>query len=719
MSFGINRLPGRFANSGSATSPVLTGADDVDVHCNAFREAVTDAVAQCREYLFGLQHPDGFWVGELEGDTILESEYALLLAWLGRESDPIVARLAARIAKMQRPEGGWALFPGGPLEVSGSVKAYWTLKLAGHDPQAEHMVRAREAIRAAGGAEKVNSFTRYYLALLGVIEYRQCPAVPPELMLIPSWAPFNIYEMSAWSRTILVPLSLLWAYQPARRLSDALQPRELFLTSPEQLPVSMPPSEALDAMRKKTLLPWERVFKTIDLVWKLAERAHVKPFRRRAVRLAAEWMRERFADSDGLGAIFPPIIWSVVALKCLGETDDSPAVQSALTELEKLILHDDDAAVRLQPCKSPVWDTAIALIALREAGVPADDHRIRRGVDWLLGKEVRQRGDWSVRSPHVEPAGWFFEFNNAFYPDVDDTIMVSIALAACLPGETHREWTAALAPTGPRGYTNDADFSAVVAGRTSDPLRAQGDLARMEPILAALRRAVRWILAMQGKHGGWGAFDRDNDRELLTRVPFADHNAMIDPPTADITARTLEMFGRLGVDPQHPAIQRGLEFVWREQERDHSWYGRWGVNYIYGTWQVLVGLREVDVPASDPRLRAAAQWLKDHQHAAGAWGESALSYDHPETRGSGPATASQTAWALMGLFAAGEVHSESARRGVEYLLASQQPDGSWHEDQFTGTGFPRVFYLKYHLYRIYFPLMALARYLRLSREPSV
>ena len=712
----MNRLPGRIPAAALSTDDDPLHAASIDEPCDALAEAVADAVAQTRDYLLGLQHADGYWVGELEGDTILESEYALLLAWLGREKSDVVRRLAARIEKMQRPKGGWSLYPGGPLEVSGSVKAYWTLKLAGHDPDAEHMFRARTAILAAGGAERVNSFTRYYLALLGVIEYRQCPAVPPELMLIPSWAPFNIYEMSSWSRTILVPLSLLWAFQPSRKLPEELQPRELFINGPENLPVSMPPSTALDAMKQKTLLPWDRIFQNIDRAWKLAERAGVKPFRRIAVKLAATWMRERFADSDGLGAIFPPIIWSVVALRCLGDAEDSPAVQAALTELEKLILHDEDGAIRLQPCKSPVWDTAIALIALRESGVPADDARIQRSVDWLLSKEVRQRGDWSIRTPQVEPGGWFFEFNNAFYPDIDDTIMVSMALAACLPGDGHRQWTAALIPSGPRSYTNEAEFSAVIAGRTSNPARAQHDIARMEPMLAALRRAVQWILAMQGKHGGWGAFDRDNDRELLTRVPFADHNAMIDPPTADITARTLEMFGRLGVDPDHIAIRRGLEFVWKDQEPDHAWYGRWGVNYIYGTWQVLVGLREIGVPAGDPQLRAAAGWLKDHQQADGGWGESAASYDHPETRGTGPTTASQTAWALLGLMAAGEVHSASVRRGVEYLLTTQQPDGSWNEDEFTGTGFPRVFYLKYHLYRIYFPLMALARYASLRLD---
>lgn len=718
MSSGINRLarrslmestPGR---PGSLPEPETGPASDV------FDGPLQLAIERTRDWLLARQHADGYWVGELEGDTILESEYALLLAYLGQERSELVRDLARHILKQQLPEGGWAMFPGGPPEVSGSVKAYWALKIAGHDPQSEPMRRAREAILRAGGAERVNSFTRYYLALLGAISYRQCPAVPPELVLLPAWAPFNIYEMSSWSRTIVVPLSLLWAFQPARPLPEELQIRELFHTTPEALPVSMPPSAALDAMKRRARFPWARFFGLVDRGWKGLERLGIRPLRRRAVRRAADWMVERFEESDGLGAIFPPIIWSVVALKCLGHSDDSPLVQAALRELERLQIRDDDGAVRLEPCKSPVWDTALSLLALREAEVPADDPAVRRGVNWLLSKEVRRRGDWAVRNPGLAPGGWFFEFHNAFYPDIDDTIMVTMALASCLPGEGHRLWTAALVPTGPQGHTSTPDLAAVVAGRTVYPWQAQRDVEQMQPMLAAIGRAVTWVLGMQCRGGGWGAFDRDNDRELLTRVPFADHNAMIDPPTADITARTLEMFGRLGVDPDHPSIRRALEFVWSEQEPDHCWYGRWGVNYLYGTWQVLVGLREVGVPVSDPRIQAAARWLKDQQQAAGGWGESALSYDHPQLRGAGPPTASQTAWALMGLMAAGEVHSPAVRRGVDYLLETQGPDGAWEEDQFTGTGFPRVFYLKYHLYRIYFPLMALARYARLKTEAS-
>jgi squalene-hopene/tetraprenyl-beta-curcumene cyclase len=717
MSRGVNRLGSRLGTA--AAVPAHDDAGDLASSADAFTDAVQEAVALTRDWLLDRQHPDGYWVGELEGDTILESEYALLLTWLGQEKSETVQRLAAHVAKKQLPDGGWSLFPGGPLEVSGSVKAYWTLKIAGYDINSEPMARARRAIRDAGGAERVNSFTRYYLALLGIIEYRQCPAVPPELMFIPSWAPFNIYEMSAWSRTILVPLSLLWAFQPCRKLPPEFQIDELFLKSPSELPVSMPPSQQLDAMKHRTRLPWDRIFQAIDRVWKLGENLRIKPLRRAAIRRAADWMTTRFADSDGLGAIFPPIIWSVVALKCLGHGDDSPPVQAQLKELERLGLDDTDGALRLQPCQSPVWDSAIALIALREAEVPAEHPRLKKAVAWLLSKEVRTTGDWSVRNPELEPGGWFFEFNNKFYPDVDDTTMVAMALAACLPGDDRRRWASAIVGTGPQGHTSRPELRSVVSGRTDDPLAAVEDIESMQPILAALHRGARWMLGMQCADGGWGAFDRDNNRELLTRVPFADHNAMIDPPTADITARVLEMFGRLGFDPDHPSIERGLDFVWREQERDHCWYGRWGVNYIYGTWQVLVGLREIGVSPGDARLRMAAQWLKDAQQASGGWGETADSYDHPELRGQGPATASQTAWAVMGLIAAGEVHSPAVRRGIAYLLANQQADGSWNEDWFTGTGFPRVFYLKYHLYRIYFPLMALARYARLSAQPTV
>lgn len=712
MSSGSSRLGGRLdgpdlPNSWESLIPpqsLLGGeADDSD--------AVSVAVAGARDWLLDHQHVEGYWIGELEGDTILESEYILLLTWMGRGQSEIAQKCARTIVQEQLPTGGWSLFPGGPLEISASVKAYWTLKITGHDPQAEYMVRAREAIRAAGGAEKVNSFTRFYFALLGIISYQQCPAVPPELMFLPSWMPFNVYEMSAWSRTIVVPLSLIWAFQPVTSLSPEHKIDELFLRGAENLPVTMPPSGQLDDLKAKSWINWHKVFGAIDVAWKMLERLHIKPLRSWAIRKASKWMIDRFAKSDGLGAIFPPIIWSIISLRCLGYSEESAEVQAALKELEKLTIHEGETA-RLEPCRSPVWDTAISVIALREAGVSADSSPLRMAIDWLLSKEVRQPGDWSVRKPEIEPAGWYFEFNNEFYPDIDDTIMTTMALAKCLPGDSHAAWTAEFVPgdNKPRMTSVSDKVNTVVFGTTTAPGRAAADVDRMRPMLASIERAVRWVSAMQCRNGGWAAFDADNDRELFTRVPFADHNAMIDPPTADITARTLEMYGRLGVGRHHPTLERAIDYVWSDQQPDHAWYGRWGVNYIYGTWQVLVGLTAIGVPGSDPRLQQGATWLRNMQQSCGGWGETPLSYDKPELRGTGSPTPSQTAWALMGLMAVGDLDSDAVQRGVQYLIDTQRPDGTWDEPEFTGTGFPRVFYLRYHLYRHYWPLMALGRY---------
>ena len=672
-------------------------------------QGLDSTIRASQTWLLDRQQPDGHWVAELEGDTILESEYILLLCFLGRVQDTCVQEAANYIAEQQLPSGGWALYPGGPVEVSSSVKAYFALKLTGHDPQAEHMQRARAAILEAGGVEAVNSFTRYYLALLGVIPYAKCPAIPPELILIPGWMPFNIYEMSAWSRTILVPLSIVWAHQPVQTSASPVDIDELFCGAPADLPVTLPSAQNRDPLAKNRWVNWERVFCGVDSCIKACERLRLLPLRRRAVRKATEWMTDRFADSDGLGAIFPPIIWSVVALKCLGHSDDSPLVQDALEELDRLSIVSGDTR-RLQPCQSPVWDTAISLIALRDSGLQWDDPAIEQAANWLQSKEVRQSGDWAKRCPGQEPSGWFFEFRNAFYPDVDDTIMVVMALARCLPQHESVAWDVSLLCDPWSPHEADQDAVAVISARSPESLSAYQEVAGASPRLAAMWRGVRWVLAMQNSDGGWGAFDVDNDRELFTQVPFADHNAMIDPSTADITARVMEMLGTIRVDPKHHAMQRALDFVWQHQEEDDSWYGRWGVNYIYGTWQVLAGLERAGVPADDPRIRGAVRWLNSVQQESGGWGESPLSYDDPQSKGIGPVTASQTAWALLGLMAAGETHSESVRRGVDYLINQQDADGSWDEPWFTGTGFPKVFYLKYHYYRMYFPLMALGRY---------
>jgi len=711
---GSRRL--RFDLPESATAGGPTFQPVVEPAPFEFRdERLDEAIGRTQEWMLRAQHPEGYWVGELEGDTILESEYILLLAFLGRERSEPARQAANYLQRQQLPEGGWALYPGGPLEISASVKAYFALKLTGSAPDAEYMVRARNAILQAGGAERVNSFTRYYLALLGVISYRQCPAVPPELILIPRWMPFNIYEMSAWSRTIIVPLSILWAYRPSRQLPPELGIRELFRGRPEDLPVTMDKSESLDDLSRKTWINWERVFRGVDVGLKLLDAMRIRPLRRWAVNRAKEWVLARFQGSDGLGAIFPPIVWSVVALKCLNYADDSPEVQTALRELEGLFLRDGDT-LRLQPCKSPVWDTAISLLAIREAGLSPDHQAIRRGIRWLLSKEIRRPGDWSVLNPGAASGGWCFEFNNDFYPDVDDTSMVLMALCRCLPPLGEQIWSAEFLLGEWSPHEADKDAAAVVTARSSSPQAAFGELEAVTPQLTAIWRGARWVLAMQGRDGGWGAFDPNNNREIFTRVPFADHNAMIDPSTVDLTARMLEMFSDLSLPPAHPAVARAIEFVNKGQEPDGCWYGRWGVNYIYGTWQALVGLTSIGVPKGDSRVRRAVEWLKSKQQASGGWGETPRSYDEPALRGTGPATASQTAWALLGLMSAGEVHSDEVRRGVEYLLETQREDGSWDEDSFTGTGFPRVFYLKYHLYRVYFPLMALGRYHRLRQR---
>ncbi|MFO0904891.1 MAG: squalene--hopene cyclase [Pirellulales bacterium] len=647
---------------------------------------VLTAIQKAGRWLIARQAADGHWCGELEGDSILQSEYILLLAWLGRRQSEIARRCARYLLRTQLPTGGWSMYPGGRVEISGSVKAYFALKLTGEDPDSEPMQRARTAILAHGGADAVNSFTRFYLALLGQISYEQCPAVPPEFVLVPRWSPVNMYRISAWSRTIFVPLSIMWAQRPKCDLPPELGIRELFVKPPEQWPELRCPGREASTAR----FSWEKFFRWVDRGLKALERRGIRPLRRRALAAAERWMLDRFQDSDGLGAIFPPIVWSIVALKCLGYDDDSEAVQECHRQLDALVLHDEPHAdARLQPCLSPVWDTAIALRALTAAGASRDSLAVRRAVDWLLGKEVRCRGDWSERVS-APPGGWFFEYRNAFYPDVDDTIMVAMAL---------------------RPQLDDAEIGqSLFAARLTDG-EALPELQHADRVHAACQRALRWTLAMQNRDGGWGAFDKDNDLEFLCHVPFADHNAMIDPSTPDITARVLEMLGQFGCDASHPAVRKALAYVRSQQEPDGAWYGRWGVNYIYGTWQVLVGLRAIRVDRNDSAIVEGVKWFLEHQNADGGWGESADSYEDPRLRGRGKSTASQTAWALLGLLAAERREADSAiERGVEYLVRTQQADGRWVEEEFTGTGFPCVFYLRYHLYPQYFPLLALGAY---------
>ena len=622
---------------------------------HASPDALESGLDRTRRWLLEEQAEDGYWVGELEGDTILESEYVLLLAFLGRERTPVAARCCRYMLSKARPGGGWSIYPGGPFEVSASVKAYFALKLCGVPTDHPEMARARELILEAGGAQLCNSFTRFYLALLGQISYDECPCVPVELVLTSHRWGFSLASMSAWTRPIVVPLSIISYYKPSRQLPSASGIAELFR---DDLPRS--------SLRPEKRISWENFFLGVDKVLKFVDRVAPKVLRKRGLRAAHRWMLDHFEDSDGLGAIFPPMIYTVVALKCLGYEDDSELMKWAHRHLDDLKIDEGDTT-RLQPCVSPVWDTAISMIALADAGLPDFHPALMRSARWLLDRETRRPGDWSARFPDVEPSGWHFQFQNGHYPDIDDTAMVLLAIGR-----------------------------SAVAGNSE----AAG----------ALRRGINWLLALQNKDGGWAAFDADIDNEVLTKVPFADHNAMLDPSCADITARILELLGGIGYRADHPAVARGLEYLWKTQEPEGCWYGRWGVNYIYGTWQVLLGLRAVEIPADHPDFARAADWLESVQQPGGGWGETCESYDDPSLKGVGKPTPSQTAWAILGLLAAGRAKSESVRRGVEYLLETQEADGTWDESEFTGTGFPRVFYLRYHLYRVTFPLMALARY---------
>jgi squalene-hopene/tetraprenyl-beta-curcumene cyclase len=627
----------------------------------ALLDAAPEAIGRTRSWLLDRQAADGHWRAPLEGDTILESEFILLLAWVGRLDDARVRGAADRILREQLPTGGWAIHPDGPVDISASVKAYFALKLVGHAADEPDLRRARTAIAAAGGPWAVNSFTRFYLALLGQMPYAACPAVPPEAVLLPTWFPVNLSRVSAWSRTMIVPLSLMWAFKPRRSVPPSQGIAELFADG-----------GAPRAVAAADTSWWARFFRGVDRAMKACEAVGLTPLRARAIQACRRWMLTRFDGSDGLGAIFPPMVWSIIALKSMGCDDDAPELREAWSRLDGLVEVEPGGITRLEPCRSPVWDTAITTIAVVEsaAGGAAARAAADRAVDWLLANEIRSVGDWADRV-QAEPSGWCFEYANRFYPDVDDTAMVVIAFSI---------------------WRGDA-----VPG------------ARLAAVDAAIARAVVWTAAMQNADGGWGAFDRDNNSEFLCKVPFADHNAMIDPSSPDLAGRVLEALGRVGIGPGNPAVDRGLAYVRRTQEPDGSWYGRWGVNYIYGTWQVLEGLRAVGVPADDPAVLRGAAWLEDHQQAEGGWGETPESYADRSLAGSGPATASQTAWAIAGLVAAGRGRSAAVRRGMEWLLSRQEPDGSWEQPEFTGTGFPRVFYLRYHWYPIYFPLISLVR----------
>jgi squalene-hopene/tetraprenyl-beta-curcumene cyclase len=627
------------------------------------------AIRLTQDWFVRAQHPEGFWVAELEGDTILESEYAMLLLFLHQRVTDKMHLLAEYLRRKQAPDGGWVMYPGGPVDVSASVKAYFILKLVGDSPEAPHMQQARRAIHAKGGVTACNSFTKFGLAMFGQYDWDAVPAIPPEIVLLPPGAYFNIYAISSWSRAMVITMAIIWHFKPVIPIPDHAHVDELFVggRNPHRLRMKY----------DKNLITWRNFFLTVDRVLKAVESSGARPFRNEALRRCKTWMIEHMERSGGVGAIFPPMVNTVMALRLFGHGEDDPLMREAMAEVEKLEIV-DGPTMRLQPCFSPVWDTALTIVSLQGSGMAPDHPSLQKAARWLLDHEVKQAADIHRYRRNVPIGGWYFEYANEFYPDVDDTTMVVMGL---------------------------------------DYIRLNGpdDAERR----AAVRRGVDWMAAMQCKNGGWAAFDVDNDREIFTYVPFADHNAMLDPPTSDITARVLESLGRAGSHGVHDRpVQRAIEFLQKEQERDGCWYGRWGTNYIYGTWQVLRGLEAIGADMREPWIERGAQWLREHQNPDGGWGETCDSYEDPSLRGQGPSTASQTAWALMGLMSTGDYESASVRRGIRYLLATQKADGTWYEEWWTGTGFPRVFYLKYHYYSIYFPMYALGMYRRRRAEGS-
>ncbi|HKO19663.1 MAG TPA: squalene--hopene cyclase [Acidobacteriaceae bacterium] len=642
---------------------------------------VSEGIRKATDWLLSLQHPDGYWCGELEADSMLEADYIFMHTLLGTGDAGKMERAVNEILRHQNEDGGWSLYPGGPSNVSYGVKCYLALKLMGYAPDDPVMVKARECVLKLGGVVECNTFTKIYLCALGQYEYDAVPAIPPEIVLFPNWFYFNIYEISSWSRGILVPLSIIYAKKPFKKIPQEMSIDELFVGGRKNADLRL-------KWDRKHPVSWKNFFLALDRMTHWFERIHIRPLRHIALKKAEKWMLERFEKSDGLGAIYPAMLNAIVALACLGYTQDDPQFIRAMDEFEKLGIDCPEGepdyptpTFRMQPCMSPVWDTAQAVYALGEAGMPKDDPRLLKAADWMLSKEVRHKGDWAVKVKDVEPGGWYFEFNNEFYPDVDDSAQVLLAL-------------------------NHVD---------NPRERYQHEVSQ---------RALDWIFAMQCKNGGWAAFDRDNTKMIFQYIPFADHNAMLDPPTVDITGRILEMLANYGYSRRDKRVERAIQFVLKEQETDGSWFGRWGVNYLYGTFLVLRGLEAMGVWSHEPAIQQAAEWIRMVQNADGGWGETCGSYDDPTTRGIGPSTPSQTAWAVLGLLAAGDTRSDSVAKGIRWLVTNQTADGTWKElaagrngeSYYTGTGFPRVFYLAYHLYRDYFPLLALTTYKRMMER---
>ncbi|MFZ2448535.1 MAG: squalene--hopene cyclase [Syntrophobacteraceae bacterium] len=618
---------------------------------------IDKAIEKSCEYFYRVQYPEGYWWAELESNVTITDEYVMLMRLLGITMEPRKERSIVKyLLKNQNENGSWGLYLGDGGELSTTIETYFALKLLGEDPDSGPLARARGFVLERGGIEAARVFTKIWLALFGQYDWDKVPSMPVELVLLPPSLYFNIYEFSSWARGTAVPLSIVLSIRPKLRLPDALGLTELYNHSLRD---------------KKFASKVHKLFFLFDRVAKIFERKPIPSIRRKAIEAARGWIIDHQEESGDWGGIQPPMVYSLLALHYLGYPLNHEVIVKGLKALDDFCLEDEDG-LRMQSCVSPVWDTALTALAMIEAGVPPEDPLLEKAACWLISQQVMTGGDWQYKGP-CRPGGWAFEFSNSRYPDVDDSAVVLNALNRFSPEKC-------------KGLGNSKS------------------------------RGMEWCLGMQSSDGGWAAFDRDNDMEILNRIPFADQEAMVDPPTADVTARVLEVMGAYGCDRNHPAARRGVRFLMDLQEEDGSWWGRWGVNYIYGTWSVLRGLVSIGENPDSRSVRMAVSWLKDHQNPDGGWGETCDSYKNPELRGQGPSTPSQTAWAIMGLLAAGEEKSAEVSKGIQYLVRTQNKDGTWDEIYFTGTGFPKHFYIRYHNYRNCFPLMALGQYLQKIKD---
>ncbi len=622
-------------------------------------DPVQDSLNRAAQALLGRQGDDGHWRFDLEADATIPSEYIFLQHFLGRSNPVREEKIANYLRRRQNRNGSWALYHGGPGDMSATVKAYFAFKMIGHSVDAPHMVRARRWVLTNGGAESVNVFTRITLALFGQLPWRTVPAMPVEIMFLPRWWFFNLSKVSYWSRCVIVPLLIIFAKRPVIKVTEQCGIAELFLAPPQRL-------RNLDTFDIRQ--PLKNCFVLLDRILKVIDPLIPGFIRNRALKRAENWMRDHASGKGGLGAIYPAMANAAMALSLLGAKEDDADLVRTIRAIEDLVI-DGEQETLCQPCVSPVWDTCLSLAALTEAGAQPDSPAIQQAVEWLFDNQIFTKGDWSDQAGGLESGGWAFQYENDKYPDVDDTGMVLMSLL--------------------RAGAHDKEYKR-----------------------KRINQALNWLLGMQNPDGSWGAFDIGNNYEYLNKIPFADHGALVDPGTADLTSRCVELLAMLGYDATFPPVKRALEFLESDQEEDGSWYGRWGVNYLYGTWSVLSALGVIGEDVAKPYIRKSVQWLQDTQNEDGGWGESCNTYDDAALTGHGVSTASQTAWALLALMAVGAVGSPQVQRGIDYLQRTQNELGEWDEEEYTGTGFPRVFYLRYHGYSRYFPVWALATYAR-------